>query len=99
VSSDSKMLNPYDPVDPADRPMSSANLRTDSAEDIVLALAAADPLAFVAAVPKKTGLGALMGQKFHAFLECVLCHGEIPDGHTHTCPWYRADRYKKKRGL
>lgn len=96
MSTDSKMLNPYDlPEEVAGlAPKSPPSLQADSAEDIVRALAEADPLAFVAR--PNPPLNALWGQKYPVNLECVLCQGEIPDGHTHTCPWYRANRYVKK---
>lgn len=92
------IINPYDPV-PEEPTVSDVrpNLRTDSAEAIVLALAAADPLAFVAR--PNPPLAALWGHKYPVNLECVLCHGEIPDGHTHSCPHWRAVLYKKERGL
>jgi hypothetical protein len=99
MSSD-RMIDPYDPVPEAAAAADvSPNLQADSAESIVLALAAADPLAFVAAVPKEEGLGVIFHRKYTAFLECVLCHGEIPHGHTDSCPWWRAECYKKERGL
>ena len=96
MSSDSKMLNPYDPVpELATRPKAQPNLQTDSAEAIVLALAETDPIAFVA--NPNPPLAALFGHKYPVNLECVLCKGEIPDGHTGSCPHWRAVLYKRSK--
>lgn len=98
MSRESKMLNPYDLPEEqaAAAPKSPPSLQADSAEDIVRALAASDPLAFVA-YPDPP-LAALWGHKYPVNLECVLCKGEIPDGHLPTCPHWRAVLFMKKSG-
>lgn len=95
----SGLIDPFDPFpmgqQPAEEsPKAQPNLQTDSAEAIVLALADCDPLAWVA---PQGSLASAMGRKEHVFLECVLCHGEIPHGHTGSCPHWRAVLYKKAK--
>lgn len=62
--------------------------------EIIEALAKTDPLAFIAVGAE--GVGALHG-KYEANLECVLCKGEIPEGHDANCPWWAAKRYLENR--
>jgi len=93
------LIDPYEAYPAEERPTTHPNLQTDSAESIVLALAKSDPLAFVAVglEPGPGALGAVVrGEKFPAILECVLCHGELPHGHTGACPWWRAEQYRRR---
>lgn len=58
-----------------------------------MALDTTDPLAFVATVERP--VEALFGVKYAVNLECVLCKGEIPDGH-YACPWWKNHLYVKE---
>src|SRR5258706_7262767 len=64
-------------------------------KSIVLDLANSDSLAFIAVGAE--GLKAINPKNtYPASLQCVLCKGEIPEGHYLECPAWRAQQYRLK---
>lgn len=75
------MIDPYDmPEELACGPTSPPSLQADSAESIVRALAASDPIVY-------------MGDGGIGWSQCALCYMTDEDGpivHDRECPWWRA---------
>lgn len=61
---------------------------TKTADEIVKALVACDPIYNEVL---RVSNGTVINNP-----TCILCSGEIPNGHTKTCPWLMAERYVRE---